>query len=273
MPNEMTYYYLNLLKRELDRRTARNQKYSIRAFARDLKIDHGTMAGVISGRRPPSKNLAQSLCVLLKLSAEESQLFLASATERRHRQTIEKSRRRHASALSGKKEIKARVIPPVEYPLFSEWYSTVILELTFIEGFQSDPAWIARRLGISKDLVEQKISEFIGAGYLRHDGERLTKTSLSLGTWHRDQTTAELRERQRQVLNHAARSIDEVSIGRRSQISMTMAIDPDKVPIARQMISEFLDTLCALLESGRRRNVYECSITFFPWDKVDGEAP
>lgn len=44
--------FRSLLARELARRSARNQRYSLRAFARHLRVDHATLSQWLRGRRP-----------------------------------------------------------------------------------------------------------------------------------------------------------------------------------------------------------------------------
>jgi transcriptional regulator with XRE-family HTH domain len=43
--------FRGLLARELARRSARNQRYSLRAFARHLRVDHATLSQWLRGRR------------------------------------------------------------------------------------------------------------------------------------------------------------------------------------------------------------------------------
>jgi transcriptional regulator with XRE-family HTH domain len=44
--------FRRLLTRELARRAARNERYSLRAFARHLRVDHATLSQWLRGRRP-----------------------------------------------------------------------------------------------------------------------------------------------------------------------------------------------------------------------------
>jgi hypothetical protein len=45
---------------------------------------------------------------------------------------------------------------------------------------------------------------------------------------------------------------------------MTMAIDPEKLSAARQMIREFNQSLCQFLESGKRTRVYNLGVALCP---------
>jgi hypothetical protein len=48
---------------------------------------------------------------------------------------------------------------------------------------------------------------------------------------------------------------------------MTMSIDPAMLPEAKAQIEQFTQSLCKLLESGKRRQVYELGISLFPIQK------
>lgn len=50
-----------VLRSELDRRQTRNPKYSLRAFARDLKMKPAHLSRILSGSRVPSGSLLESL--------------------------------------------------------------------------------------------------------------------------------------------------------------------------------------------------------------------
>src|SRR3954471_12826824 len=56
------------LQRELKRRTRRNPRYSLRAFARHLDCDHSTLSQWIRGIRPISGESVDHLCRRLGIS-------------------------------------------------------------------------------------------------------------------------------------------------------------------------------------------------------------
>ena len=48
--------------------------------------------------------------------------------------------------------------------------------------------------------------------------------------------------------------------------SLTLALDPERLELAKQMIQEFTDSLCVVLESGKRKEVYELAISLFSFE-------
>ena len=55
------------LEREFARRRARNGRYSLRAFARDLGCDHSTLSQWMRGTRPLTRESVNQLCNALSL--------------------------------------------------------------------------------------------------------------------------------------------------------------------------------------------------------------
>lgn len=71
-------FYRQYLKEELKRRTERNPRYSLRAFATALEINAGTLSRILSGKQIISRNLAKKLAGMLELGTQEHEQFLYS---------------------------------------------------------------------------------------------------------------------------------------------------------------------------------------------------
>ncbi|MBL9201492.1 MAG: hypothetical protein JNL39_13365 [Opitutaceae bacterium] len=73
-----------MLTAELAQRRARNARYSLRAFARDLGTDHATLSQLLRGRRVLSPRLVRQFGRRLHLSAAD----IAEACEQHHADAI-----------------------------------------------------------------------------------------------------------------------------------------------------------------------------------------
>jgi hypothetical protein len=60
--------FTDLVKREFDRRRANNPRYSLRAFARSLQIDHSTLSQIVRGRRRVTTRAIRSLGARLRMT-------------------------------------------------------------------------------------------------------------------------------------------------------------------------------------------------------------
>jgi plasmid maintenance system antidote protein VapI len=121
---------LDELRREMGRRRERNSRYSIRAFARDLDVDHSSLSQILRGRRR---------CGLLLAAQIGRKLGLTGAALISH--------------VAGR---AARL-------------SQRILFLVSLPEFRPDSRWIADVLGASVDDVNLAVAALAREGRLLMD--------------------------------------------------------------------------------------------------------
>ena len=80
MADPLSFYRI-YLKTELDRRLKSNPRYSLRAFAKSMKIDHGYLSKVLSGKILMTVETAEAIAKNLKLNEELRRKFLLSVAE------------------------------------------------------------------------------------------------------------------------------------------------------------------------------------------------
>jgi transcriptional regulator with XRE-family HTH domain len=117
---------------------ARNPRYSMRAFARRLGINHSTLSQLLRGKRQFSARTIKTLGGRLALPDEAIARFVA------HEQQF-------PSNHSGR-EIEVQ---------------HQILELITLESFKPDVAWISRVLSITADAVHVALAQLLAMGLVR----------------------------------------------------------------------------------------------------------
>lgn len=275
MKTLVTPKYREILNEELASRTERNNRYSVRSFARSLNMDSGALSQILSGKRIPSVKVANKLVERLGLSPEEKVNFLNSLADVHINRKLQRTRKffKEISSKTESKKVNYRDLSLDLFRTIADWYHYAILELTFIDGFSSNPRWIAAELGISITEVNLAINRLKELGFLSEESDKLVKTTPPLITSDRNLTTGAHKQRQKQILAKAIETIDEVPLELRNHSAMTMAIDPQKIPEAKKKIQAFLDELSLFLESGKRTQVYEASICLFPLNKNRKDHP
>lgn len=245
--------YQRILRDELARRCDANPRYSLRAFARALGMSPSTLSRLLTGGRRPSYDLAKKILDKINLTPEVRRQFIVSLG---------------AGSAFGLDEstqsVKVRELSHEVFRVVADWYHYAILELTFTAGFKPDPRWIATELGISVTEAKLAADRLFELGLLEKRGARWIKGDAYLSTADKHLTSDALKRRQKQVLNKAIQSVDEHDIDVRSMTTMTMAIDPALLPEAKRRILAFNRELCAFLESGKRKEVYELAVGLFP---------
>ena len=142
------FSYRTYFEREIQIRTVRNPGYSLRAFARDIGLAAPKLSQILSGTCGLSKTSALKVAKKLKLNEAETEYFVALVEVEHNR-----SKRGKIQAQQRLATIESSSINELDlerFRIIADWYHFSLLELTEVQGFQSDIPWIAKRLGISQ---------------------------------------------------------------------------------------------------------------------------
>ncbi len=232
---QLNTQFRHLLHQELTKRTATNKRYSLRALAKSLDMHSATLSHVYNGRRLLSDEKIAEICQRLGVSSDD----LCSDQRYHH---IDKDM----------------------FAAISDWYHFAILDLTFVKNFKSDPQWIADRLGLETPVVEAAVERLLRLGLLKKTNGRLQKASPHVTNATSVNTTAALKEYQRQVVTKALGAIDACPQDKKDITSICFPTDPKKLDEARRMIKNFRRELCDFLGTGEKESVYLLTVQLFP---------
>lgn len=241
-----------LVQTHFEGRRRRNPKYSLRAFARDLGLDHATLSQIIRGRRGLTNAAITRIGERLGLSGEVIEHYLAP--ER-----------------NGARK-PARAVEPLHhlsldaFQVISDWHHFALLELLRVDGFRPDSRWIARALGITVDEVNIAISRLTRLGLLemRDHGEwedRSGNAAMAV----EGLTDLALKRMQRESHELAIDAIERTPPALRDQASITVALSSRQLPRIMELVAKFrreIETLAG--EEERRDDVYRIDISVFP---------
>lgn len=248
--------YLNQLKKSFSLRKAKNKSYSLRAYAKVLKLSPAQLSQVFSGKRRLTRESALKILENSGLSPLE-------------KQTLSQSLLPPFQSGEGI-EGEYLQIDSASFKIISSWRYYAVLNLCgFLEGKLS-PVIVSRELNISpkearsalKTLEELKLLKRVKGRY------QITFTNL---TTTQDIPDAGIRLAHRDILARAAASLDRDAMETQDYSYVTMAIDPTKIPSAKKMIRDFRRRLCRHLETGNQRAVYTMALQLFPVSKSQGE--
>lgn len=250
-------FYLARLWAEFSGRTERNPRYSLRSFARDLGMNSGSLSQILSGHRIPRPALSAKIATKLNLETAEKRVFINSSAS---------APRLVESTLEQEFTSQTASIEQDKFEAIAAWYYSAILESTYLDDFQNSAEWISKRLGITEIEGRSAIDRLKRLGLLKEENGCLRKTSQHLTTFDKAATTTAHRQHQTAFLRLAAESVTSLPVDKRVSSGITMAIDADKLEIARDMIQSFARELCTVLETGKRHSVARLQINLFPID-------
>lgn len=256
-------YHVQVIKSELEKRRSRKSDYSLRTFAKDLNLHPSLLSRVLSGKQCLSPKSAEFCATKLELAKPEKRIFLRSVVD--ERREVEERRMGQNAEIPN-----LRLDPPL---LDSQATAQVfnlaahaILQLTFVEGFKSELTWISGRLNLPIEKVQSTIESLLALGLLRWEDGRLINTEVNFTAVNNEDTTHIRMNHQKEILRKAMDSVETDALHRRAHYGVTMAIDPKKLPQARERIAKFLESMNDLLESGEQTEVYQLAVQIFPLD-------
>jgi uncharacterized protein (TIGR02147 family) len=151
-----------------------------------------------------------------------------------------------------------------KFRVIADWYHFAILSLVNTKGFNSDPVWIGRRLGISSVLARTAIDRLLELGLLAKVGESLVPVKeASLETPH-DISSLAVRQNHSQHLSLAQKALVNVPLDLREFGNLCLTMNSEKVPEAKRLIRKFLDKFNDEMESANGEEVFQINLQFYP---------
>ena len=257
-------HYLTKLKEALFAKQRTNPSFSLRAYARFLKIHPPTLSAVLNKKRPLSFKSASQITERLQLSPKEKALFLRSVREQK----------------KSLNDINLPLLEPSQilndeshYKVIAEWEHYAILSLMETEGFvsTSDQAieCIAKRLGITALRASTCVENLLETGLIvKNKSGSLTKTHGSVCTTE-DIVSSALQKSHKENFELANKKLESTPVELRDYSSITLSLDPDLLTEAKQVIRRFRKELSSLVEAGRSREVYQLSVQLFPLSELN----
>lgn len=254
--------YKTILKEELAARCRQNPRYSLRAFARDLKLAPSRLSEILAGKQGLSREAAVKVAQALGYGAGETERFcdLVESLHARSRRDRETARIR----------LKKHVVPTETYLLqvdafkaISDWYHFAILELTYVDGFKSDAKWIARTLGISEFEVQLALERLVRLELLTWKGAKL-HLNHSVVFVPDDVPSSSKTSFHSQILLKAKEALHLQSVDEREFGSEIIAIDKSQLAEAKKAIRDFKHKFCnAMGEAASKDALYCLAVQFF----------
>jgi transcriptional regulator with XRE-family HTH domain len=242
-----SHRFRSFLQQELAQRCARNPRYSLRAFARYLTLDHSTLSQMLRGRRRFTARTIERIGTRLLLPPEMITQFVE-----RERTPTESWTSRELRQLSQDAALS-----------LAEWHHHAILELTRLASFKPDVRWISRVLDVPVDDVNVAITRLARLGLLgmrsrtkwvdAAGNAEARVDSLSVGA------ISALASRARALLGSSGDHAAHYSTTTVAVPTATSRRIAERVEQFRREVAELLER-----DRGARDQVYCLELAFFP---------
>lgn len=267
---------LDFLANIFQNRKDRNPSYSMRAFARDLGVSTSLLSRVFSGTRPLSLKLALQISTAIDLQESETNALVLSVLEssaksskisKKLRTNLEK---KLATANAVQSNPFYTTVDIEQFRAMASWYHLAILNLTAVEGFQSEPQWIAEQLGISSIEARSAIERLISIGLLVEIGSDLKRTKKSF-YFKTQKSHLAIRKFHHEMIGKAQVTLDKTTdhqFQRRLINGITFTCASEHIELIKEKIDRLQDEILALTEKGKKEEVYQINVQFFPLTEI-----
>lgn len=246
--------FKSFLQNEFISRCRNNGNYSLRAFARSLKLSPAALSEMIKGKRPITSKTQAKIALLLRLSPDQMKKIAGTEAQ----ENIQHNNYNQLTLDS--------------FAFIADWYHFAILELLAIKDFKADVPWIARRLSINLAEANIAVERLLRLGLLKRDKKGGFKdgTSGHTSSLTKGVTSEAAQRYQIQILQKAIDAIGKVPLDWRDNTSMTFAIDTNDLPKAKLRIEKFRRDMDSLFKKNKDANeVYQLAIALFPLTRMN----
>jgi len=253
--NEQQSIQFHVRAKFLDLQT-KNSRFSLRAFAAKLDVNPGALSHILNGKRNVSRRLAEKISFKLELDPQLRSEILSGFP-------VKRGYRKSASAEPRYLELDA-----ADFKVSAEWEHFAIMSLINCQGFNSSSEWIAERLGISLTKATQAIERLKTLGMIsRNEEGKISRATRSYRTTD-DIASVSMKKHHEQTLDMARLSLHREEVGQRDFTTLTLALNPQNLQRAKELVRKFQDDLSDEVESSDATEVYRLAIQLFPLTKL-----
>jgi uncharacterized protein (TIGR02147 family) len=250
----------NLLRSHLLLAQSKNPKYSLRSYSRKVGIHAGALSSIMNGKRNVSRDMAEKITRKLLIDPQKRSEVLGMFPEKRKYRNTEEMKQDEGPRYL---EIEAS-----SFRMIAEWEHFAVLSLIKTVDFKNNYQWIADRLGITVYRAQEVVERLISLGFLELTSKNeLNRLQANIRSSD-DTVDLSVNKSHEETLELAKESLHRDLISERDFTTITMAIDPEKMAIAKEMIRKFQDELSDVMESGKQKQVYRLSMQLFPLSKL-----
>lgn len=264
--------YRKVLHDELQRRMERNNRYSIRGFARDLDVNPAQMVRILNGTRNLSLRMAKKISGQL-FPDRAAQLSFISLVELETTSAdidMEKNAERIAAMAELIHEMHHLDVETMSKMV--TWAHFAVLDLLGIKDPPREISSIAEYLGLEESVVQEIVNTLLESDLIEEGSEGLRKKYAFIACPD-GIASSYIKEYHRQMMERAKNALETQGLDRRYFFGLTIGLAPSMYPELVEAAENFFRRIyeIARLSEKSAEKLYQVNLQVFD-HKVDGKS-
>lgn len=247
----------DFLNEALKKKQSQNPSYSLRSFARDIRLDPSSLSKIINGKRIPDMTTVRSILTDLGESLEDIEKICSRIEQEKNIKDFKLS--------TPKKEYTET--PELIFKIISDPIHYTFLELIKLNDGKLDHEFYCAKLEIEQEKLMEVIEKLVQVKLIEITENHIKDLTAGFSSHEigLEQTNKANKNYQKSLLNLSKNSIEDVSIEYRDHSAILFATNHKKIFEAKGIIKKFRQSLCDFLEDVDEKDaVYALHVGLFP---------
>ncbi len=260
--------YRSFLRDLLIEKQKKNQKFSLRSFARLIAIQPSYLSMILAGKRDLSEELAHQIAEKLLLEDQATKKFitllrLEKASSAKHREQILSELQIIDPEINTNRDLSID-----DFRMISEWYHLPLQILVQLEDQPWSEEWAAKNLGITTHQVIQALERMVALEIMewkKGSRPKILGGRVSVSSPFKNDA---LRKYNTQMFEKNIEALTEQNPDERFTGNMNLAFDEKQLKEAHLVMKEAMGKLKKIAEiKAKNKKIYHASVNVFKLTK------
>lgn len=227
-----------------------NSAFSMRAFSKKIGISSGALSEIIQSKRRVTIKTAEKILNNLNYSPREIDRFFQI------KESLTKSNNYEYKDLSLD-----------QYYVLSSWHYLALLNLIELESKDHSISFFSKRLGLPVSKVNEAIKRLKRLEMIEEKEGMFLRTFLRYKTTE-DISNSAIKKYHQEVLALGDSALREIEPELRDFSSIVLKLNIKNLKKIKDLIRNFQDDLCDLIEDDEPEEVYHLNLQLYPVTKI-----
>ncbi|MGZ3743893.1 MAG: TIGR02147 family protein [Pseudobdellovibrionaceae bacterium] len=229
---------------------SKNPRLSLRYFAEKIGLSSGALSEILKGKRKISPKLAAKIAARLYLDPVDTASFIGKDL-----------------IPTAAQDTQYQQLKDDQFQLISDWPHFAILNLVKSEQCQHRPTWFAQQLNLPLKRTQDAIDRLIRLEMLVYEKKKYLRTNTHLTTSD-DILNLSIRRSNFEDLEMIRENLNSLDVQERDLTSLTMLLDPKKMPEFKKWIRKAQDQFAEKYETNKSTTAFRLTMALFPLRKA-----